>query len=196
MGIEGIQPKVIISEFKDEISSCKSDKQYAKVLDASEQLADSFKKTDSEGNSVKSPLGTLISVAGVAISTFMMGKKLGSLGTKLASKLPQGVKGTIVNTAKNAVEFVNKKIGSIKNAKIADKLTNVFSSVVEYVAKNPKKAISNAAGAVAVATVGKEIINADGNGDGIADIAQKNVNAYSSALKNADLLADIANAVM
>ena len=177
--------------FASEISDCKRDTTYAEVLHSTNQLADSFKKSDAEGKPIKSPISTFISVSGVVLSTFLIGKNLGKLGASLAKKIPAGSKDKIINGAKNAVEFVNTKLGTIKNAKISDKLTNVFSSAVEYVAKDPSKAIANAAGAAAVAATVPEILKVDGNADGISDIAQHNISAYRNALHGAELLVEI-----
>lgn len=195
-GIETGAYRAGLGSFKDEVHNCKVDQNYAKVLNASQQLSDSFKKSDEEGNTIKSPLATVASVAGVVLSTFLLGKNVGKLGVKLAEKLPANTKQKVVDTAKTVVDTLNKKIASIKNTNISEKLSSALSSTVEYVAKNPAKVATNAAGAVAVAAVAPDIIKADGNGDGIADIAQKNVNAYSTVLKNAELFTEIASAVM
>lgn len=192
----GVNPaKFDASYIASEISSCRANGNYAKVLSSSQQLADSFSKTDEEGNTVKSPLATIVSVAGVVLSTFLLGKNVGKLGASLAKKLPTSVKDKAVNVAKGAVEKLNQSIGKIKNTKISENLTKVVNGAVEYVVKDPTKAAANIVGAGAVVAVAPDVINADANGDGIADIAQHNVNAYKSALQGAELLADIVSAL-
>ena len=180
---------------RQEISACKSNGNYAQVLTRSQQLADSFKKTDAEGHQVKSPIATAVSVVGVVLSTFLLGKNIGKLGVNISKKLPEGVKQTLVGKAKAGVEFSNKMIGKIKNAGIKDKVTNAFSSAVEYVVKDPAKFAVNASGVVAVASIAPDVVKADGNGDGIADIAQHNISAYKSALQGAELLTEIAGSL-
>lgn len=180
---------------RQEISACKKNGNYAQVLTQSQQLADSFKKTDAEGNQVKSPIATAISVVGVVLSTFLIGKNVGNLGNKLAGKLPADIKQKSVKTISSVVDKVVDKICKMKNQKVADKLFKVVDAGVAYVKKNPAKAVSNLAGVAAVAAIAPDVVKADGNGDGIADIAQHNISAYKSALQGAELLTEIAGSL-
>ena len=52
-----------------------------------------------------------------------------------------------------------------------------------------------AAGVLAASTLVPAITTADGNKDGVADIAQNNINAYASAFKKAEIFADIVGAL-
>ena len=81
-------------------------------------------------------------------------------------------------------------VPKVKNEKAAQFVSNAYKQVASFAAKckaNPE----NVAGGIAALTLAPAIITADGNQDGVADIAQKNINAYSSALKSAEIFADM-----
>lgn len=181
---------------RQEITECKKNSDYVRVLTQSQEIADTFKKTDAEGNQLKSPLATAVSVVGVVLSTFLLGKNIGNLssklGSKLATKIPVDLKSKAAKFISSVDDKVFNSLAGMKNTKLANKLfnfTELAKSGVSYAMKNP----GNVAGAVAVAGIAPKIVKADGNGDGIADIAQNNISAYNSALKNAELLTEIAS---
>ena len=179
---------------RQEISDCKRNSNYAHVLHQTQEIADSFKKTDAEGNQIKSPIATAVSIAGVAITTFLLGKNIGNLGSKLAGKIPADLKSKAASIINSVDEKVFNALSGMKNEKLANKLFNfseLAKSGLSFVKKNP----GNVAGAVAVAGIAPQIMKADGNGDGISDIAQHNISAYNSVLKNAELLTEIAGSL-
>ena len=53
-----------------------------KVLTLSKELSDTFKKEDSEGNQIKNPLHTAVSVLTAGMAMFALGKGIGKLGWK------------------------------------------------------------------------------------------------------------------
>lgn len=161
-----------------------------RVLDLSRELNDSFKKEGSEENDKKNPVATAVSVAGACLSMFALGRVAGKGAMALVNKIPASAK-------ENAAEFVKKQTSkikapkiTIKNEKAAQFVSNAYKQVASFAAKckaNPE----NVAGGIAALTLAPAIITADGNQDGVADIAQKNINAYSSALKSAEIFADM-----
>ena len=175
------------------------------MLTLSKELSDTFKKEDSEGNQIKNPLHTALSVLTAGMAMFALGKGIGKAALLGAKKVPAGAKQFVVDNAAKAKGFISKQADKLpKNEKVATffnktvgKAANaVKSSVAKAVEKNgAEKVFTTAAGVVAATTLVPKIATADANGDGIADIAQSKVNAYQSAFKSAEIFADMVNAL-
>ena len=177
-----------------------------KVLTLSKELSDSFKKEDSEGNQIKNPLHTAVSVLTAGMAMFALGKGIGKLGWKGLDKAKSAIAPEKMQVVKDKVhvakDFVSKQTAKLpKNEKVASFFSKTFGkaagAVKNGLAKITKdeKAFTTAAGVVAASTLVPKIASADANGDGISDIAQKNVNAYQSAFKSAEIFADMVNAL-
>lgn len=174
-----------------------------KVLELSKQLNDSFgNKYNSDGELItnKNHVQTFISVLGACATMFALGKGAGKGVVALAKKVPASAKQGILDASKKAADLVSEKAAKLpKNPKISSALSNTvgkaFNSVRAAVTKNPEKSFTTAAGVIAASTLVPAIATADGNNDGVADIAQNNINAYSSAFKRAEIFADIVDAL-
>lgn len=180
-----------------------------KVLTLSKELSDTFKKEDSEGNQIKNPLHTALSVLTAGMAMFALGKGIGKLGWKGLDKAKSAITPEKMQVVKDKVhvakDFVSKQTAKLpKNEKVATffnktvgKAANaVKTSVAKAVEKNgAEKVFTTAAGVVAASTLVPKVATADANGDGIADIAQSKVNAYQSAFKSAEIFADMVNAL-
>ena len=183
------------------------------VLEKSKELGDRFTKNPEK----KSPLSTLISVAGAFATCFLLGKGLASKAMEVFPKLS----GQIVELSKKAFAGASVFAGKLKSVKVPEKVAsskvaNVVKETAEKVSANPKvknvagkvvdfasssfakikaqppeKIIKNAAGIASMAFLGSQIATVDGNDDGIADIAQKDVSAYKNAIGNLGLIGDI-----
>ena len=174
-----------------------------KVLTLSKELSDSFKKEDSEGNEIKNPIHTAFSVLTAAMAMFALGKGMGKAAVIGAKKIPAGAKQAVVENATKAKGFFskladklpkNEKVATFFNKTVGKAANAVKTSVAKAVEKNgAEKVFTTAAGVVAASTLVPKIASADANGDGISDIAQKNVNAYQSAFKSAEIFADMVN---
>lgn len=178
-----------------------------KVLELSRQLNDSFTCSncsngdfDNEKVTNKHPLQTAISVLGACATMFALGKGAGKGVVALAKKVPASAKENILNTGKKAVSAISEQAAKLpKNEKVSTILSNTvgkaFNSAKAVVMKNPEKSFTTAAGVLAASTLVPAITTADGNKDGVADIAQNNINAYASAFKKAEIFADIVDAL-
>lgn len=186
-----------------------------KVLELSKQLNDSFKKEgqDEEEVTSKNPLATAASVAGACLAMFALGRSAGKGAVALAKKIPAGAKDNVVKYATQAKTFVTEKASKIKMPKVKinlpknEKVAGFFKNTVGKAATttiektktafnaNPEKFVKNTAGIIAASTLAPAIIKADGNKDGIADIAQNNVNAYRNAMHSVEIFSEIANAL-
>lgn len=180
-----------------------------KILQLSRQLNDSFQKEnkdDDENITVKHPLQTTLSLAGAGLAMFALGKGVGKAIIGASKKTPENVKTGLVKGLKTASDWTSKQADKLpKN----EKLTAVFDKSVGKVANGLKGAVSNAiekngaekvfttaTGALAAATLLPKVAKADGNSDGIADIAQNGINAYQSAFKTAEIFSDMINALV
>ena len=178
-----------------------------KVLELSKQLNDSFASgtrcngdCDEEKVTNKNPIQTTISVLGACATMFALGKGAGKGVVALAKKVPASAKENILNTGKKAVSVISEQVAKLpKNEKVSTILSNTvgkaFNRAKDVVMKNPEKSFTTAAGVLAASTLVPAITTADGNKDGVADIAQNNINAYASAFKKAEIFADIVGAV-
>lgn len=175
-----------------------------RILQLSRQLNDSFQKED-EDITVKHPVQTALSLVGAGLAMFALGKGVGKAIIAAAKKTPENVKTGLANGLKTASDWTSKQAGKLpKN----DKLTAVFDktvgkaanglkgSVASVIEKNgAEKVFTTATGALAAATLVPKVAKADGNSDGIADIAQNGINAYQSAFKTAEIFSDMINAL-
>lgn len=178
-----------------------------KVLQLSKELSDSFRKEDKEGEEVKvkHPLQTAVSLVGAALAMYTVGKGAGKAAIALSKKAPESLKKGLTEGYKNVSKWASKQAGKLPtNEKLAHAYTNtvgrvangVKKGVTDAVAKNgAEKVFTTATGALAVATLVPKVAKADGNGDGIADIAQTGINAYQSAFKTAEIFADMIDAI-
>lgn len=178
-----------------------------KVLELSKQLNDSFASgtrcngdCDEEKVTNKNPIQTTISVLGACATMFALGKGAGKGVVALAKKVPASAKENILNTGKKAVSVISEQVAKLpKNEKVSTILSNTvgkaFNRAKDVVMKNPEKSFTTAAGVLAASTLVPAITTADGNKDGVADIAQNNINAYASAFKKAEIFADIVGAL-
>ena len=172
-----------------------------KVLELSRQLNDSFKK-EGEEPTVKHPAQTALSILGAAATMFALGKGAGKGAVAVLKKVPDSVKGNVSKYADDAVNFVKthaSKLPKVHQNKVTTAVSNfaktAYNSAKTTVMKNPEKSFTTAAGVLAAATLVPKISKADANNDGIADIAQKNINAYQSAFKTAEIFADMVSAI-
>ena len=177
-----------------------------KVLNLSKELSDSFKKEESEGEvGRKSPMETIASLTGAALAMFAIGKGAGKLAYSLSGKIPETAKTFVTTNAGKAKEFItaqtaklpkNEKISKVLEKTVGKVATAAKTGLTNAIEKNgAEKIVTTAAGLAAATTLVPKIAKADGNGDGIADIAQKNVNAYQSAFKTAEIFADMVSAL-
>ena len=178
-----------------------------KVLELSRQLNDSFTCSkcsdgdcDSEKVTNKNPLQTAISVLGACATMFALGKGAGKGVVALAKKVPASAKENILNTGKKAAAAISEQAAKLpKNEKVSTILSNTvgkaFNRAKDVVMKNPEKSFTTAAGVLAATTLVPSIATVDGNKDGVADIAQNNINAYASAFKKAEIFSDMINAL-
>ncbi len=178
-----------------------------KVLELSKQLNDSFASgtrcngdCDEEKVTNKNPIQTTISVLGACATMFALGKGAGKGLVALTKKVPASAKENILNTGKKAVSVISEQVAKLpKNEKVSTILSNTvgkaFNRAKDVVMKNPEKSFTTAAGVLAASTLVPAITTADGNKDGVADIAQNNINAYASAFKKAEIFADIVGAL-
>lgn len=178
-----------------------------KVLELSKQLNDSFASgtrcngdCDEEKVTNKNPIQTTISVLGACATMFALGKGAGKGAVALAKKVPASAKENILNTGKKAVSVISEQVAKLpKNEKVSTILSNTvgkaFNRAKDVVMKNPEKSFTTAAGVLAATTLVPSIATADGNKDGVADIAQNNINAYASAFKKAEIFSDMIDAL-
>lgn len=184
-----------------------------RVLDMSKELSDSFAKEDGQ----KSKLQTIASIGGALATTCILGRamagklidagvhtKLASFGKTVLAKAKDIKAPNFVKNVKFP-EKVQKGIAKIaenpkvKNtaAVVVDKATKLKSSAQTYIAEHgAEKIIKDTAGLASMAVFGTQIAKVDGNGDGIADIAQKNVNAYQNAVRDMGVVGEIAKALV
>lgn len=146
----------------------------------------------------KSKLGVAVSIAAGAAVLFGIGKTTYSKAEKMASSflntslVQKGAKnvgnfvnsfdGKLANSIKDAASKTGKYLGNTKNI-INDKLISKLGGS------------SNVAG-IATAAVGSAFVaTTDSNNDGVADIAQKGVNAYKAALQRAGVVGELIEAL-
>lgn len=178
-----------------------------KVLELSRQLNDSFTCSncsngdcDNEKVTNKNPLQTAISVLGACATMFALGKGAGKGLVALSKKVPSSTKEKILSAGQKAATKIAEQVSKLpKNEKVSSVLSKTvgkaFNSAKSVVMKNPEKSFTTAAGILAASTLVPAITTVDGNKDGVADIAQNNINAYASAFKKAEIFSDIVDAL-
>lgn len=175
------------------------------IMELSEQLSDSFDKV--EKPQVKSAGGIFASVIGAVLTTFVIGKcaaakvitAFPSLSTKINDGLRKGANfvknyaddlanGVKLQKGGKYTKFVGEKVGIAENS-----LRGLYKNLVNKMGTDGL--IKNIVGVGAVATIAPEIVKVDGNKDGIADIAQRNVSAYKNALNNVGIVSEIVDSL-
>lgn len=194
------------SPIKPQVSFGDADVDKAKkVLSLSRDLDDSFAKKDEEGNNIKSPLHTAISVGGAVASMFALGLGIGKLGYRANAKFGLVQKGKnaigkVSNFVKNKAPKLHIKAPVIKEGSFINKAKNVADDAVKYVKSTTgklvekhgaEKVFATGTGLAAVATLVPDIITVDKNKNGVADIAEKKINAYEGALSSARIFSEI-----
>lgn len=182
-----------------------------KVLQLSRELNDSFTKkddSDNEGNVVekKHPLQTAISLAGAGLAMYAVGKGAGKAVYAIAQKAPDNVKLSVKSGCKSVADWTSKQTAKLP---VNDKLSNAYAKTVGKAVDKAKigvakaieqngleKVFTTTTGVLAACTLFPKIAKSDGNGDGIADIAQTGINAYQTAFKTAEVFADMIDAIV
>lgn len=179
-----------------------------KILDMSKELSDSFGK---EGQDKKTKAQTLVSVLGALATTFVLGKvmagKVLTAFPTLPAKIAEGagkLKGlaskikipNAIKTSKPMTKLAsNTKLQNAASV-ISEKAGAAIESAKGYIAEKGSDAvIKDAAGLASMAAFGSKIAKVDGNKDGVADIAQNNVNAYKNAVDQMGIIGEITKAL-
>ena len=178
-----------------------------KIIILGQDLKDSFKKNapngDDEAPEKKSIVGVCTSVTVAVLSSFVAGK---CLALKMMTAFPS-LTPKLTNVVRKNADFVKNYADDVVNGvkmQKGGKAAKVVASKVaqaenfargQFVKLRDKVGIESAvgtiAGAAAAAAISPEIISVDGNNDGVADIAQKNVNAYRNAAQNIGIVSEI-----
>ena len=90
---------------------------------------------------------------------------------------------TLQGTDKKGLKFVGSGIG-----KAEEFAKNLYKTNIKGVDGTASEAFVKLAGVAGAIFGTKALVETDGNGDGISDIAQKSQNAYKGMLKNAEAL--------
>lgn len=164
-----------------------------RVLDLSKELNDSFAQENQPEK--KGVLGKAASYAGAVASIYITGLCLAKLVSKAGDTL-------IIPCLRNGANFVKNsaaKLSGVENKYISSAARNV--SKAENLAREAFVKIRNSenaqglfgkiVGTASVVAVAPKILKADGNKDGVSDIAQKNINAYSSAVRNMGIVSEM-----
>lgn len=164
-----------------------------RVLDLSKELNDSFCLENEPEK--KGVMGKAASYAGAVASIYITGLCLAKLASKAGSTM-------LMPCIKDGANFVRNsasKLSRVENKYISSAAKNV--SKAENIARETFVKISNSEsaqgvfgkiiGTASVVAVAPKILKADGNKDGVSDIAQKNINAYSNAVKNMGIVSDM-----
>ncbi len=161
-----------------------------------EQYLDKAKKED-----LKSPLVIAGSVAASILATYAVGKRAGSMITAIPAmkNVPVAIEENLKTASKKVQNYAAKLISDVSEGTIS-KVKNIAGKTIKGAEKaartgykkiayyntenviNPeraRRAFTNAAGAVAAASVVPQILTKDNNEDGIKDIVQKSQNAYT-----------------
>lgn len=163
---------------------------------------DQFGKKSADQPNRKSLSKTAASIAVALAATYIGGKLLASkaldLFPKASGKIFESVK-KLGNGLLNKTEQLANNEGHKNIAKVAKKANEVLAKLktkaVEAIKNDGADSlIKKAAGVVTVAGLAPKVVTADGNNDGIADIAQEGINAYKSALDEVAVVSDIIKA--
>ena len=196
---------------KDNISDIEY---YRKISDAMMDTMDAYQPSEKEEDkkNKKNILGVALSLATAGILAFVGGKiitdKLSQIFPKTAGaaskKLAKFADGEFLNKVTGFFEKHSTVTEKVNAGKIGKWFRNKKASASKLVvsalnwAKNglkSEKALSNLGGAALAAAGVSRIATVDGNGDGVKDITQKNVNAYKSAIQGIDILEAITKTI-
>ena len=197
-----------IPSFKSKVIT--SQDEVDEITRSLETLNDSFSKAvkskkvneDSENNKdsdKKNVLGIAASVGAGAIvmcaaAQFFAGKCIQiPMFAKIPNLMEKAFKGisnqavklssTLQGTDKKALNLVGSGIG-----KAEEFAKNLYKTDIKGVEGTADKAFIKLAGLTGAIFGTKALVETDGNGDGISDIAQKSQNAYAGMLQNAQAL--------
>lgn len=164
-----------------------------RVLDLSKELNDSFSAENQPEK--KGIVGKAASYAGAVASIYITGLCL----AKLASKASDTLLMPCLRKSANFVKNNAAKLSRVENKHISSAAKNI--SKAENIARETFKKIRNSenaqglfgkiVGTASVVAVAPKILKADGNKDGVSDIAQKNINAYSTAVRNMGIVSEM-----
>ena len=172
-----------------------------RVLELSKQLEDSFQVAGAEK---KNTAQIAVSVLGAGLTMFALGKGAGKGISTIVKGLPETTKTSILNSTKNASIAIKEKVSNLPKTRVSKVLDGTVgkvakgfkTAITEKIAKEgAEKVFTNATGLAAMATLLPSILTVDGDKNGVADIAQKNISAYSSALQQAEVFSTMLNIV-
>ena len=187
---------------------------YNAISNAMTEVMDSYEasaKIKEDKKNRKNIFGIVLSIATAGILAFAGGKivtdKLSKVFPKTAGKFNNGLsKLSESGFWTKAKEFCTKHSESAKPAEA--KIGKFFQSAKNTLMKKSaagvelaqnglksEKALSNIVGGALAAGGVARIATVDGNGDGVKDITQKNVNAYKSAIQGIDIIDAIAKTI-
>ena len=166
-----------------------------KALDLTKSYSDTYNPSSQQTENEdavqkKNPLQIAISVAGAFCAMFLLGRSSAQLAMSVVKKIPQAAKEKLSGFVSSKAPKINIPKPSINNEKFS-KVVNAATKHVSSFAQKCKANPENVAGAIATLSLAPALVKVDGNNDGVADIAQKNVNAYSSFVKSAGVFSEI-----
>ena len=198
------------SEF-DDMRNTNELEYYKTISNAMLDTMDSYEasvKAEEDKKNKKNIFGVMLSIATAGVLAFAGGKiitdKLSKVFPKTAGSFKTGLsKLSDCGFWSKAKDFCTKHSESVKpaEAKIGKLFQGAKNTVmkksasgVELAQKGLKseKALSNIVGGALAAGGVARIATVDGNGDGVKDITQKNVNAYKSAIEGIDIIQAVA----
>lgn len=200
-----------------------SDKEFDKLMEVSDKFNDEYVHSDN----IKKPLAIIGSVALATLTAFVFGSKIVGFARRAYPKLtnPDDAK-YFENYIKKGAEKVKKfatdlqsneggKFSKVKNMigkgieKAEDltktaykKITNIGTKNLQNPGDIAAKKLENLGGAAAVATMVPGALNSDSDGDGVSDLCQRGVNAYTgtktqinNTIEKANVLGDLIDAL-
>jgi len=185
----------------------KQEDDYDKIILAAQKIEDSFTPKivleEKEAPEKKSLGSTLVSLGVAGLVMYAGGKLVASKANEVFPQLAPALEGGLKKAAgfvkDTAAKMTTKDNKIIQNAgkgisKAEEVARNIYKN---HIAKSgdAAEAMKNIAGVGAVLAGTPTIATIDGNGDGISDIAQKNVNAYKSAIQNMGVVSEVIDAL-
>lgn len=144
-----------------------------------------------------------LSIAGTVIGAFLLSKKAYNKATpkikEALSKISQSydLKGVANNFQKLALDPAKGKVKTvIENSKLLNNINEKAKTIINNLTTkdnfvvNKLKDKANVAGVIGAVAGTTYVATTDGNEDGVADIAQKGVNAYRNAIEKLEPLAE------
>ncbi len=164
-------------------------------VEKAEQITDALRKLEGdrfESTEKKSKLQTAFSVVVGALALFLLGRKGFSKISNFASNLLQNENTVkyIEKTKELASNFLNKH-GKINS--VVSKIQTAGSTIQDKFI-NKVGAANLAGGATAIAGTAY-VASTDSNENGIADIAEKGVNAYKGAVEKLGVVKTVVDAI-